>query len=131
MRSPLRTIAASILVLEAFVLFFAALVAKDLSDLSPGTAVAGGGVLSLLCVLVAGLLRWRVGYLAGWVVQVVMIATGFVVPMMFGIGVLFTGLWAFGLHTGAKVERERAIVERELAAREGGAAPSPPPETAG
>lgn len=119
MRSPTRTIAATVLVLEAFVLFFAALVAKDLSDLSASTALLGGGALALLCVLVAGLLRFRAGYAVGWALQVVMIATGFVVPMMFGIGLIFTGLWAFGLYTGIRVERERAVVERGLAGRPG------------
>ena len=120
MRSPTRTIAATILVLEAFVLFFAALVAKDLSDLSPSTALLGGGGLALLCVLTAGLLRVRAAYVLGWLLQAVMIATGFVVPMMFGIGLIFTALWVFGLYAGARVERERAIVERGIAARDGG-----------
>jgi hypothetical protein len=106
------------LVLEAFVLFFAALVAKDLSNLSVGTAVGGGAVLALLCVLVAGGLRYRGGYAAGWVLQLVMIVTGFVVPMMFGIGILFTALWAASLFVGTKVERERAFVAARLAERE-------------
>jgi hypothetical protein len=122
-RSPLRTIAASILVLEAFVLFFAAIVAKDLSELSPATALAGGGVLSLLCLVTAGLVRRRAGIALGWVLQVIMIATGLIVPMMYLVGVIFTALWAFGLYSGARVERERAYVERELAARRGSAAP--------
>lgn len=122
MRSPLRTIAASILGLEALVLFFAAIVAKDLSGLSTSTALIGGGALSLLCLLAAGLVRLRAGILAGWFVQAVMIATGVVVPMMYGIGVIFAALWAFGLYAGAKVERERAYVARELADRE----PQPP-----
>jgi hypothetical protein len=116
-RSPLRTLAATVLVLEAFVLFFAALVAKDLSGLTVAQAVGGGGVLALLCLLTAGLLRHRVGYLVGWVLQLVMILTGIVVPMMFGIGVLFTALWVAGLFVGTKVERERAYVAAVLRSR--------------
>jgi hypothetical protein len=111
----MRTLAATMLVLEAFVLFFAALVAKDLSDLSFGQAVGGGGVLALLCLFTAGLLRSRVGYALGWVLQLVMIATGFVVPMMFGIGLLFTVLWVVALVAGTKIERERAYVAKRLA----------------
>lgn len=131
MRSPLRTIAASILVLEAFVLFFAAIVAKDLSDLTPATALVGGGALALLCVLTAGLLRMRAGYAIGWVLQAVMIATGVVVPMMFGIGLLFAALWAVGLHQGARIERERAIVAQGLAARKPADGPVAPPDSPG
>lgn len=98
-------------------LIFAALVAKDLSGLSPGVALGGGGVLSLLCLLAAGLLRSPAGYAAGWVMQGLMAATGLVVPMMFGIGLLFTALWAVALHQGARIERERAYVAARLAER--------------
>ena len=118
MRSPRRTIAASVLVLEALVLFFAAIVAKDLSSLSPSTALTGGGVLALLCVVAAGLVRFRVGIGLGWLLQAVMIATGTVVPMMYFIGVVFAALWAFGLYVGAKVERERAVVAGGLDAQQ-------------
>lgn len=100
-------------------LFFAAIVAKDLSDLSASVALIGGGVLSGLCLLAAAAVRWRAGILGGWFVQAVMIATGIVVPMMYGIGVIFAALWAFGLYAAAKIERERAFVARELAARRG------------
>jgi Protein of unknown function (DUF4233) len=116
-RSPLRTLAATMLVLEAFVLFFAALVAKDLSGIGTGRALGGGGVLALACLLTAGALRSRVGHAAGWALQLVMIGTGFVVPMMFGIGVLFTVLWGAALFVGTKIERERAYVARVMAAR--------------
>jgi hypothetical protein len=105
------------LVLEALVLFFAALVAKNLSGLTVGQAVGGGGALALSCLLAAGLLRYRAGYWIGWLLQLVMIATGVVVPMMFGIGALFTVLWGLSLVTGTKVERERAYVASVLEAR--------------
>jgi hypothetical protein len=110
--------AATTLVLEAMVIFFAALVAKNLSGLTVGQAVGAGGALALLCLLTAGLLRVRAGYIVGWALQAVMVALGFVVPMMFGIGLLFTALWAAGLWAGTKVERERAFVAAELARRE-------------
>lgn len=118
MRSPLRTLAATVLCLEALVLVFAALVAKDLSDLTPGQALAGGGALAVLCLLAAGLMRSRAGYWTGWALQLVMIGTGIVVPMMFGIGVIFTALWVAALVTGTKIERERAHVASVLDARE-------------
>lgn len=119
MRSPRRVLAASILVLEAFVLLFAALVAKDLSDLSAAVALGGGGGLAVACLLTAGLLRGRAGYAAGWVMQAILVLTGLVVPMMFGIGLLFAALWVVALYQGARIERERAYVAARLAEREG------------
>jgi hypothetical protein len=117
MRSPLRTLAAAALALEAFVVFFAALVAKDLSSLSTAAAVGGGAGLAVLCLLVAGLLRYRIGYPLGWVMQLLLIATGVWVPLMFGIGAVFCALWAVSLYQGTRIERERAIVAAGLAAR--------------
>jgi hypothetical protein len=97
-------------VLESFVMIFAALIAKDLSAVSSAAALAGGAALALTCLLAAGLVRrGRVGLVVGWFLQAVMIATGAVVPMMFGIGLLFAALWAFGLYSGARVERERRL----------------------
>ena len=121
MRSPKRVIAASVLVLEALVLLFAALVARNLPgiEVGDGVALGGGGVLALLCLVAAGLVGRRPGIAIGWVLQLVMIATGVVVPMMFGIGVLFTALWGFGIYTGVRVEHERAVVAAAMAAREG------------
>jgi Protein of unknown function (DUF4233) len=115
--SPRRTLAAAMLVLEAFVLCFAALVAKDLSGLGAGRALGGGGALALACLVTPGLLRHRAGYVIGWALQLVMIATGLAVPMMFGIGLIFTVLWASALFVGTKIERERAYVAKVLAAR--------------
>jgi hypothetical protein len=121
MRAPLRVLAGTTLVLEAFVAFFAGLVAKDLSGVSTGTALAVFWSLSVAFVLAAGALRSRAGYILGTVLQVSLVATGLLVPVMFFLGVLFALLWAVSLHQGARIERERA----EYARREGeGSAPA-------
>jgi Protein of unknown function (DUF4233) len=122
MRSPKRMLAASTLTLEAFVVFFAALVAKDLSSLSVPAAIGGGAAIAVACLLVAGLLRLRVGYLLGSVLQLVLVGTGFWVPLMFFVGALFAALWAVSLYWGARIEREQAIVAAGLADR---ATPAP------
>jgi hypothetical protein len=117
MRSIKRTLAASTLTLEAFVVLFAALVAKDLSSLSTSAALGGGAVIAVACLLTAGLLRRPGGYAIGSALQLVLIGTGAWVPMMFFIGVLFAGLWAVSLYWGARIEREKAAVAAGLAAR--------------
>jgi len=108
MRSPMRTMAASMLVLEAFVVFFAGLVAKDLSGISTRAALAVFGALALACLVTAGVLRSRVGFVLGSVLQVAVIATGVLVPAMFFLGAVFAGLWLAALVQGRRIERERA-----------------------
>lgn len=108
MRAPTRTLCATVLVLEALVVLFAALVAKDLSSLSPGAALGLGGGLAVACVLVAGLLRSPAGYVLGSLVQVAVVASGFWVPAMFFCGALFALLWAVSWRVGRRIERERA-----------------------
>ncbi len=116
MRSPRRTLAAATVSLEAFVVFFAGLVAKDLSALSTGAALGIFGGLAVACLLTAGVLRRRWGYGFGWLVQAAAVATGLWVPVMFFLGALFAILWFVALRQGARIERERA----EYEARAGG-----------
>ena len=51
-------------------------------------------------------------YLRGSVLQVALVATGFVVPAMFFLGLLFGALWFLGSHLGRKVERLEAGAAR-------------------
>ena len=108
MRSPRRTLAAATVSLEAFVVFFGGLVAKDLSELSTAAALGVFGGVAVACVLTAGVLRRPWGYGFGWLVQVAAVATGFLVPAMFFLGALFAVLWFVALRQGARIERERA-----------------------
>ena len=41
----------------------------------------------------------------------VAIGLGFVVPFMFGLGLIFAALWAAAYFLGLKIERERAAAE--------------------
>ena len=113
MRSPRRTLASATVSLEAFVVFFAGLVAKDLSSLSSGRALALFSALAVACLLTAGLLRRPWGYAFGWVVQVAVVASGFWVPVMFFLGGVFLVLWWVALTQGARIEREREAYARE------------------
>lgn len=102
--------AATVLVFEAMVVVFASLVAKDLSALSTTQAVGGGALLAVVLVLSSGVLGRPGGYWWGSLLQVAVVATGAVVPVMIGIGLLFTGLWVAALVIGTRIERERAAL---------------------
>lgn len=104
----MRGIAAAVLVFEGMVIFFATLVALDLSDIDSATLWWVGGAAALACVLTAGLLRRRGGYVVGSVLQLLVLAAGFVVPTMFFLGLVFAALWFFALYLGRRVERLQA-----------------------
>ena len=109
MRSPRRALAAATVGLEAFVVFFAGLVARGLGPSSGGDrALLVCSVLAAACLLVAGMLRTPAGYVLGSALQVAVLATGFWVPTMFFLGAVFAVLWFVALRTGARIERERA-----------------------
>ncbi len=112
-RSLRRSLAAMVLVGEVLVVGFAALVAKDLSDVSGRRVAVAAGVTALLAVLAAGLLRSRVGFVLGWAVQVVLVVSGVWVPMMFFIGIVFAVVWGFVLVAGGRAD---AVTAQRLAA---------------
>ena len=56
---------------------------------------------------------WGVGL--GWILQIVLILTGIVEPMMFLVGALFALAWWYGIRTGIRIDSESAQREREQA----------------
>lgn len=108
MRSPTRTLAATTLVFEAMVVFFAGLVAKDLSSLGSGRALALAGGLAVACLLTAGLLRSPAGYVLGSVLQVAVVASGVWVTAMIPLGLVFAALWFAALRFGRRAEAQAA-----------------------
>lgn len=103
MRNPTRALAATVLIFEALIVIFAALVAKDLSDLSTAAALGGGAAIAVALVLATGALRARAGYVLGSLLQLVLLATAVVVPAMVVVGVIFAGLWVAALLVGRHV----------------------------
>ncbi len=116
-------LAAAALLLEAFVVFLATLVATRFvaAPAQPGgpsvTAVlVVGGVLALVFLLASGVVRRPGGVAVGTVLQGVLVALGFVVPAMFVVGLLFAGLWAWLVWIGQRVDRDRRRWAADLAA---------------
>jgi hypothetical protein len=104
----MRVIAASILVFEALLVLLAIPVAITLGDVDPAVAITGGLALAVLCLVVAGSLSRPWGYRAGWVVQGLVLLSGFVVHAMFLVGGLFVLLWVVGLRVGRRGEELHA-----------------------
>jgi uncharacterized membrane protein len=107
-RSPRRGMCAAVLSLEAITLGLTTPVMITIADVPVATALTVGLGLAVVCLLLAGMLRAEWAYLVGYGVQVAAIGLGFVVPVMFGLGVVFAALWAAADLLGRKIERERA-----------------------
>jgi hypothetical protein len=104
----MRVIAASVLTFEGLIVLLAIPVAVTLGGVEPAVAIAGGLLLALTCLLVAGSLSRPWGYQAGWVVQGLVLASGLVVHAMFLVGGLFVALWVIGLRVGRRGEELHA-----------------------
>lgn len=104
----MRTLCASTLIGEFFVIGFAGLVAMRLSDLSAAAVWGVSGGAMALCVVLCGVLGRPGAVQAGWVLQAGLIAAGFVVPMMFFMGAVFAALWGASVHFGRKVDAAKA-----------------------
>ena len=100
-----RMVCSTVLVSEALVIGFAVLVAKDLSDVSTPVLLIVGGGGALLCLLLVGMLRRPWAYAVGTLLQVLLLLTGLVVPVMWGLGALFGLIWVGTLMLSRRVER--------------------------
>jgi hypothetical protein len=100
--NPARRLFATVLGCEAIVIALAIPVAVSVLDVDGATAGGVCGALALACLVMAGLLRRPWAIPAGSVLQVLIIATGFMVPVMFFLGALFGALWGTAIWLGRK-----------------------------
>ncbi|MCZ2403945.1 DUF4233 domain-containing protein [Paenarthrobacter sp. Z7-10] len=114
-RSTKVMFASVVLGLEAFVAFFATLAIFGLhgSSLPRPVILIVGLLLSVVLVAACAVVPRKWGPALGWVLQLVLIATGFVEPMMFVVGVLFALCWWYALRAGIRIDRENAQRDRE------------------
>ncbi|CAM5308324.1 hypothetical protein SALBM135S_04791 [Streptomyces alboniger] len=104
----MRTLCASTLIGEFFVIGFAGLVAMKDPDLSMGTVWTVCGIAMLLSVLLCGVITRPGGVQLGWALQIALIASGFVVPVMFFMGAVFAALWWASVHFGRQIDEAKA-----------------------
>ncbi|NBM16679.1 DUF4233 domain-containing protein [Streptomyces sp. GC420] len=113
----MRTLCASTLIGEVFVIGFAGLVAMKDPGLSMGTVWTVCGIAMALCVLLCGAITRPGGVQLGWALQAALIVSGFWVPMMFILGVCFAALWWAAVHFGREID---AVKARRAAAEQAG-----------
>ncbi|MFK4064647.1 DUF4233 domain-containing protein [Streptomyces sp. NPDC029674] len=104
----MRTLCASTLIGEFFVIGFAGLVAMKDDDLSMGTVWTVCGIAMVVSLLLCGMLTRPGGVQLGWALQIALIASGFVVPTMFFLGAIFAALWWASVHFGRQIDEAKA-----------------------
>lgn len=105
----MKVLGAAVLAMESLVMGFALLLV--MKDQSTPTLLVGG-VIALLFLLAAGMLRKNYGWVLGSFLQIAMIGYGFIVTPLFFLGVLFSGLWITAIVVGRKGEAARAALAK-------------------
>ncbi|MCT9078597.1 DUF4233 domain-containing protein [Streptomyces fulvoviolaceus] len=116
----MRTLCASTLIGEVFLIGFAGLVAMKDPDLSMTTVWTVSGIAMFLCLALCGVVTRPGGIALGWALQIALIVSGFVIPTMFFMGALFAALWWASVHYGRKIDEAKA----RFAAQAGETSPS-------
>jgi hypothetical protein len=128
-RSVTESLLSIVLLLEAIVLFFVALVLFGLKTLSPGLAFGGAAAFIVLILIAIGLLRWRVGVVLGWIVQVLLIALGVLNPVMYVVGVGFAAFWTWCFVQALRIDRKRREFETSIQTTSSTTSPTPEGDT--
>jgi hypothetical protein len=103
----LKRLCATVLIMEAVVIGLSIPVAVQVDHLPPGSAATAGGVAAVAAVLFAVLARplLPAALIGGTLLQVFVIASGVIVPVMYFLGAIFAALWAIGIWLGYRLER--------------------------
>ena len=102
----MKRLCATVLIMEAIVIALAIPVAVQIDHLAPHSAGLTGGIAAVAAVLFALLARRQLPatLIGGSLLQVFVIASGSVVPVMYFLGGIFAALWAIGIWLGYRVE---------------------------
>ncbi|MDQ1307889.1 MAG: hypothetical protein QG671_3723 [Actinomycetota bacterium] len=101
----MKVLGTSVLVFEAIVVALFIPVAYFTGAATDGSTAAWlGGGLAIACLVGAGMVTRPGGIAVGWAIQVLVLACGFVVPLMFVLGGMFAALWWAAVRFGRKAD---------------------------
>lgn len=125
-----RMLGATVLVVEAFVVFFAVLVAHQLVPDQRVLTWTWGLLTALSLLACSGMLkRGAAPYLVGMALQIPVILLGLQVSAMWAIGLAFAALYVFSVLKGNQLDREKDAIDAEhyrAQAADGADGPSTP-----
>ena len=106
----MKRLCGTVLAMEAVVVLLAIVPAKTLGHVSGGTVAAVCGAIAIVAIVLAGFVGRRPWALyAGSVLQLLVIASGVFVAVMYVLGVVFTALWFTGIWLARKWESGPAL----------------------
>jgi 4-diphosphocytidyl-2C-methyl-D-erythritol kinase len=94
----------TVLMMEAIVIALAIPIAIHIDHLTPHTAVLTGGIAAVAAVLLAVLVRWQLRVTVV-LLQLYLVASGQIVPVMYFLGAVFAAFWAGGIWLARREER--------------------------
>ncbi|QBI55344.1 DUF4233 domain-containing protein [Streptomonospora litoralis] len=108
----MRRMCAVVLAIEFVVIGLAVPVAIQIAGIP--APVAGGvwGGLAVAALALSALQRFTWAYYAGWVLQAAFLISGFVVPGLAILGVVFLALWVSAVLLGRRTDAQDAARER-------------------
>jgi hypothetical protein len=106
-RPIIKRLCMTVLIMEAVVIGLAIPVAIQIDHLAPRSAGWAGGVAVAAAVIFAGLTRplLSAALVGGTLLQVFVIVSGTIVPVMYFLGAIFAALWIIGIVLGRSIDR--------------------------
>ena len=105
-RSLTESLLSIVLGLEAVLVFFIALTVFGLHVVSPAVAFGGGAILVVLLLIGTRVVRYSWGVWYGWVLQVVLVLTGIVLPALYIAAGFFLAMWIFCFIRGRQIDKQ-------------------------
>jgi hypothetical protein len=103
-KKPMRRVLSVTLFFEVIVFGLAVPVMYFVSSVPMDRAALLGGAAAVLALVSAALLRSPVGYVLGWITQLLGIALGFATPAMFAVGGMFAAIWVLTVILGRRLD---------------------------
>jgi Protein of unknown function (DUF4233) len=107
-RSATESLLSIVLGLEAVLMFFVTVTAFGLRVVPGAVALGGGAALLVVFLIGAWLVRYPAGIWFGWFLQLLLIAAGIVMTLMYFIGAGFAALWVFCFVTGRRLDARKS-----------------------
>jgi hypothetical protein len=102
--NPMRVVLMTVLIFEVIVFGLAIPVMIFVSNVPAAAAAGFAGGAAVLALVAAGLLRSRVGYVLGWLVQLAGLALGLLTTSMFIVGAILAGVWLLAFVLGKRLD---------------------------
>ena len=103
----MRVLGSAVLVMESLIMGFALLLARNEATT---LGIYLGIILALLLLVTPGILKKKMGWIFGSLLQVAILFYSLIVPSLIFIGVIFAGLWIAAIVVGRKGEAARAAL---------------------